>query len=69
VTFPTDTVEDLREDYRTLDELHEKLKKAVVDVLQYRVGTLPEQGWLQDSDASRKALESLAALAVHFDHT
>lgn len=39
-----------------------ELQAAIADLLQHRVGELPNRGWLRDNDITRAALARLAAL-------
>jgi hypothetical protein len=40
------------------------LKDAIAELLQHRVGDLPREGWLKDTDMSRRALARLDELLM-----
>lgn len=50
------------DEYGEAADLIEMFRKAAIDLLEFRVGDLPAQGWLQDNSGSRAALGRLAEL-------
>ena len=42
-----------------------ELEAAVREVLQHRVGDLPREGWIKDTDTSRAAIARLAKLVPY----
>jgi hypothetical protein len=40
----------------------ERLERAVKDLLEWRVGTLPREGYIRDNDISRAAIDRLVKI-------
>ena len=54
------------EDGDHIADAGEKLREAVAEVLEWRIGELPDKGYIRDNDHSRAAIAKMAA-ALHGD--